>query len=165
MAKENSFDIASQTDLNEVHNAVRQTMKEVRQRFDFKGTKSNVELEGDELVLVADDEYRLRSVTDVLEQKLVKRGVSLKAVQYGKTERAAGGTIRQRAVLQRGIPSEKAKDIVRFIRSTKLKVQTAIQGEIVRVSGRDRDTLQKVIALLRERDFAIHMEFTNYRTS
>ncbi len=165
MAKGNSFDIVSQTDLNEVHNAVRQAMKEVEQRFDFKGTKSNVQLEGDELVLVADDEYRLRSLTDILEQKLVKRKVSLKAVQYGKIERAIGGTIRQRAVLQRGIPSDKTKDIVRFIRSTKLKVQASIQGGLVRVSSRDRDTLQKVITLLREREFAIHMEFTNYRTS
>lgn len=164
MAKENSFDVASKTELNEVTNAIQQTMKEVKQRFDFKGSKSDVQLEKNELVLVSDDEYKLKSLIDILEQKLVKRGVSLKALSYQKIEPAAGGTVRQRVSIQQGIPSEKAKDIARFIRDTKLKVQASIQGDVVRVSSRDRDTLQKAIALLREQDFEIDMQFTNYRT-
>lgn len=164
MAKENSFDIASKTDLNEVKNGVNQAMKEVKQRFDFKGSKSDIGVEDDALVLLSDDEFKLKSLIEILAQKLVKRGVSLKALSYGKVESALGGAVRQRVSIQQGIPTEKAKDIARFIRDTKLKVQTSIQGDVVRVSSRDRDTLQKVIALLRDRDFGIDMQFTNYRT-
>lgn len=164
MANENSFDVASKTDLNEVKNAVHQAMKEVKQRFDFKGSKSDIGVEDEALVLISDDEYKLKSLIEILEQKLVKRGVSLKALSYGKVESALGGTVRQRVSIQQGIPTEKAKDIARFIRDTKWKVQTSIQGDVVRVSSRDRDTLQKVIALLRDRDFGIDMQFTNYRT-
>lgn len=164
MAKENTFDIASTVDLNEVTNAIQQTMKEVRQRFDFKGSQSEVQLEEAELVLKSDDEYKLQSLTDILQQKLVKRKVSLKALSYGKIDSALGGTVRQRVAIQQGIPSEKAKEIARFIRDTKLKVKSTIQENSVRVSGRDRDTLQKVIALLREKDFGIDMQFTNYRS-
>ncbi len=165
MAKSNSFDIASNTDLNEVKNAVHQTMKEVKQRFDFKGSCSEVQLEGTDLVLHSDDEYRLRSLTDILEQKLVRRGVSLKALSFGKVEDAAGGTVRQTVSIQQGIPIEKAREIVKKIKQLKLKVQAAIQGEIVRVSGKDRDTLQQVIRTLKEEDFGIDMQFINYRSN
>jgi uncharacterized protein YajQ (UPF0234 family) len=164
MAKENSFDIVSTVDLNEVTNAIHQTMKEVRQRFDFKGSQSEVQLEEVELILTSDDEYKLQSLTEILQQKLVKRKVSLKALSYGKIDSALGGTVRQRVAIQQGIPSEKAKEIARFIRDAKLKVKSTIQENSVRVSGRDRDTLQKVMSLLREKDFGIDMQFTNYRT-
>jgi len=164
MAKENSFDIASTVDLEEVTNAVHQAMKEVRQRFDFKGSKSEVQLDEDELVLTSDDEYKLQSLTEILQQKLVKRKVPLKALSYGTIESALGGTVRQRVAIQQGISSEKAKEIIRFIRDTKLKVKNTIQEDSVRVSGRDRDTLQKVITLLGEKDFGIDMQFTNYRS-
>ncbi len=164
MAKENSFDIASKVDLDEVNNAVHQAMKEVKQRFDFKGSKSEVRLDEVELVLTSDDEYKLQSLTEILQQKLVKRKVPLKALSYGKIESALGATVRQRVSIQQGISSEKAKEINRFIRDTKLKVKSTIQADSVRVSGRDRDTLQKVIALLEEKDFGIDMQFTNYRS-
>lgn len=164
MSKNNSFDVACKIDLNEVHNAVNQTMKEVRQRFDFKGSVSEVALEGNELALVSEDEYRLRALIEILEGKLVKRGVALKALSFGKVEPAAGGTVRQRIAIQQGIPAEKAKEIIRFIKDTKLKVQPSIQGDAVRVSGRDRDVLQQVISRLKEQDFGIEMQFTNYRS-
>ena len=155
MAKENSFDVASKVDLEEVNNALHQTMKEVKQRFDFKGSTSEVRLEEKELILTSDDEYKLKSLIDIMQQKLVKRKVPLKALSYGKVESALGGTVRQRVSIQQGISSEKAKEIVRFIRDTKLKVRSTIQADSVRIAGRDRDTLQKVIALLREKDFAV----------
>ena len=165
MAQQNSFDIVSQVDGAELMNAVNQTMKEVRQRFDFKGSTANVALEEKELVLSAEDETKLRNMNDILQQKLVRRGVPLKALDYGKAEPAAGGTVRQHVQIQQGIPQEKAKDIVRFIKDSKAKVQASIQGDMVRVSGRDRDTLQNVIAGLKAKDFGINMQFTNYRTN
>ena len=165
MAQQNSFDIVSQVDGAELMNAINQTMKEVRQRFDFKGSTANVALEEKELVLSAEDETKLRNMNDILQQKLVRRGVPLKALDYGKAEPAAGGTVRQRVQIQQGIPQEKAKDIVRFIKDSKAKVQASIQGDMVRVSGRDRDTLQNVIAGLKAKDFGINMQFTNYRTN
>jgi uncharacterized protein YajQ (UPF0234 family) len=165
MAKSNSFDVVSKTDLNEVLNAVNQVMKEVRTRFDFKGSSSSVQLEKQALILVADDDYRLRSLTEILEQKLVKRGVSLKALSYGKVEDASGGKVRQQIAIQEGIPTEKAREISKFIRDLKLKVQASIQGDMVRISGRDRDTLQTVIRELKEKDFGIDMHFINYRSS
>ncbi len=165
MAKDNSFDIVSQVDLAEVTNAINQAMKEIGQRFDFKGSQSRIELEGHDIVLVSDDEYKLKSVIDILESKLVKRNVSLKALSYGKIEPAAGGTVRQRVTLQQGIPTEKAREIVKFIKDTKAKVQAAINGDMVRVSGKDRDVLQEVIAKLRAHDFGIDMQFTNYRSN
>src|SRR3984893_14430515 len=165
MAQQNSFDIVSQVDRAEVVNAINQTMKEVRQRFDFKGSAANVALEEKELVLAAEDETKLRNMNDILQQKLVRRGVPLKALSYGKSEPAAGGTVRQRAEIQQGIPQEKAKEVVRFIKDSKAKVQAAIQGEMVRVTGKDRDTLQQVIASLKTKDFGINMQFTNYRSN
>jgi uncharacterized protein YajQ (UPF0234 family) len=164
MAKDNSFDIASKVNLEEVSNAVHQTMKEVRQRFDFKGSESDIKLEETELVLVSDDEYKLNSLNEILQQKLVKRKVPLKALSYGKIESALGATLRQRVGIQQGISTEKTKEIVRFIRDTKLKVKSTIQGDSVRVSSRDRDTLQDIIALLKEQDFGIDIQFTNYRS-
>lgn len=165
MAQQNSFDIVSQVDHAEVMNAVNQTMKEVRQRFDFKDSKASVALEEKDLALSAEDETKLRNMNDILQQKLVRRGVPLKALSYGTPEPAAGGTVRQRAQIQQGIPQEKAKDIVKFIKDSKIKVQASIQGDMVRVSGRDRDTLQEVIASLKARDFGINMQFTNYRSN
>jgi uncharacterized protein YajQ (UPF0234 family) len=165
MAQQNSFDIVSQVDHAEVANSINQTLKEVRQRFDFKGSHANVVLEKTELVLSAEDETKLRNMNDILQQKLVRRGVPLKALNYGNIENAAGGTIRQRAQIQQGIPQEKAKDVVKFIKDTKAKVQASIQGDIIRVTGKDRDTLQDVIAKLKEKDFGIHMQFTNYRSN
>ncbi len=165
MAQQNSFDIASQVEMAEVKNALDQAMKEVRQRFDFKGSRAEVTLEEHDLVLHAEDETRLRNMNDILQQKLVRRGVPLKALSYGRVEPAAGGTVRQRAAIQQGIPSDKAKEIVKFIKETKLKVQAAIQGDVVRVTGRDRDTLQDVIAQLKSKDFGINMQYTNYRSN
>lgn len=165
MAQQNSFDIVSQVDRAEITNAINQTMKEVHQRFDFKGSRANVALEDKELVLSAEDETRLRNMNDILQQKLVRRGVPLKALSYGKVEPAAGGTVRQHVEIQQGIPQEKAKDIVKTIKDSKVKVQASIQGDMVRVSGRDRDTLQQVIASLKAKDFGINMQFTNYRSN
>ncbi|HEY9284775.1 MAG TPA: YajQ family cyclic di-GMP-binding protein [Pyrinomonadaceae bacterium] len=165
MAQQNSFDIVSQVDRSEINNALNQTMKEVRQRFDFKGSHAEVVMEADELILTAEDETKLRNMNDILQQKLVRRGVPLKAFSYGKVESALGGTVRQRVAIQQGIPTDKAKEIVKFIKDTKVKVQAAIQGDVVRVTGRDRDTLQDVIAKLKAKDFNINMQFTNYRTN
>jgi hypothetical protein len=166
MAQQNSFDIVSQVEMAEVKNALDQAMKEVRQRFDFKGSRAEVRLEGDkELILTAEDETKLRNMNDILQQKLVRRSVPLKALSYGRVEPAAGGTVRQSVEIQQGIPSDKAKEIVKFIKETKVKVQAAIQGDVVRVTGRDRDTLQDVIAQLKAKDFGINMQYTNYRSN
>ena len=163
MAKENSFDIVSKTDYAEIDNALNQTTKEVQQRFDFKGSKAAVELADKDLIMSAEDETRLRNMNDILQSKLIKRGISLKALDYQKIESAAGGTVRQTVKIQQGIPIEKAKEIVKFIKDAKLKVQASIQGETVRVSGKDRDTLQETIAKLKANDFGIDMQFDNYR--
>jgi uncharacterized protein YajQ (UPF0234 family) len=165
MAQQNSFDIVSEVDRAEINNAINQTMKEVGQRFDFKGSAARVALEDKELVLTGEDETRLRNMNDIFQQKLVRRGVPLKALSYATAEPAAGGTLRQRVQIQQGIPQDKAKEIVKFIKDTKVKVQAAIQGDVVRVTGKDRDTLQDVIAKLKAKDFGIDMQFTNYRTN
>lgn len=163
MPQDFSFDIVSKTEMQEVANAVQQAQKELAQRFDFKGSKSEIELTKDELVLVSDDEGKLRSLKDIVETKLVKRKVSLKALDYGKIEQAALGTVRQRAKIVQGIESEKAKAIVKAIKDAKLKVQASIQSDQVRVVGRSKDDLQRAIALVREKDFGIPLQFTNYR--
>jgi uncharacterized protein YajQ (UPF0234 family) len=165
MAQQNSFDIVSEVDRAEMTNAIQQTIKEVRQRFDFKGSSATVALEANELILTAEDETKLRNMNDILQQKLVRRGVPLKALSYGNVEPAAGGTVRQKVQIQQGIPQEKAKEVVRFIKDSKAKVQASIQGDVVRVSGKDRDTLQAVIANLKGKDFGIDMQFSNYRTN
>ena len=165
MAQQNSFDIVSEVDRAEVTNAIQQTIKEVRQRFDFKGSTATVVLEKDELVLSAEDETKLRNMNDILQQKLVRRSVPLKALSYGTADPAAGGSVRQRVQIQQGIPQEKAKEVVKFIKDSKAKVQASIQGDVVRVSGKDRDTLQDIIAKLKGKDFGIDMQFSNYRTN
>ena len=165
MAQQNSFDIVSQIDRAEITNALDQTMKEVRQRFDFKGSAAAVVLEEEELILTAEDATKLRNMNDILQQKLVRRSVPLKAFNYGNVEPAAGGTVRQRVEIQQGIPQEKAKEIVKFIKDSKAKVQAAIQGDAVRITGKDRDTLQDVIGKLKANDFGIDMQFTNYRSN
>ena len=165
MAKENSFDIVSKTDYAEVTNALNQTEKEISQRFDFKGSKATVELQQKDLMLAAEDETKLRNMNDILQSKLVKRGISLKALDYQKIEPAAGGTVRQLVKVQQGIPTDKAKEVVKFIKDGKYKVQASIQGETVRVSGKDRDTLQEVISALKGKDFGIDMQFDNYRST
>jgi cyclic-di-GMP-binding protein len=163
MPDQNSFDIVSQINFQEVKNAVDQAMKEIHQRFDFKDSKSEITLEGQDLNVLSDDEYKLKSVLDILQSKLVKRGVSLKAISYGKPEHALGGLIRQKLALQQGIPQEKAKEIVKALRETKFKVQPQIQGDQIRVSGKSKDELQAAIAFLRVKDFALPLQFTNYR--
>jgi cyclic-di-GMP-binding protein len=164
MASQNSFDVVSKIDMQEVSNAIQQALKEIHQRFDFKGSKSSIELKEDNIILISDDEFKLKAVTDILEQKLVKRSVPLKGLSFGKVEPAAQSTVRQEITLQQGISADKAREIVKSIKETKLKVQSAIQGDFVRISGKDRDTLQAVIAHLRSLDFGIHMQFTNYRS-
>ena len=163
---ENTFDIVSQINLQEVTNAIQQAIKEIHTRFDLKDSKSNIDMEGkDAIILSSIDEYKLKAVTDILQQKLVKRGVPLKGLTYGAVEPAAGSTVRQKITMQQGIPIEKARDIVKTIKNSKKKVQASIQGEVVRVSGKDRDALQEIIALLKQQDFGIDMQFTNYRTN
>ncbi len=165
MADEHSFDVVSKVDLQEVLNAVQQAMKEISQRFDFKGSKSSIELNKDkhEITLISDDESKLKTVIDILQTKLVKRGVSLKALNYGKIEQASGNTVRQIVTLQQGIPVEKAKEIVKLIKDTKMKVQSEIQKDQVRVRAKKIDDLQLVMKLLKEKDLGIHIEFINYR--
>ena len=165
MAQEFSFDVVSKVNLQEVANAVQQAGKEIATRFDFRGSVSKIELNEKDLnlTLTSDDAHKLKSVVDILETKLVRRGVALKALDYGKVEPAAGGTVRQVAKIQQGIPSEKAKEIVKAIKDRKLKVQASIQSEQVRVAGRAKDDLQEAIALLRARDFGLPLQFTNYR--
>ena len=165
MAKNCSFDIVSNVDLQEVKNAINQATMEIRQRFDFKGSKSEIIL--DEKVpalnLVSDDDHKMKSVVDILEGKLIKRQVSLKALSYGTVEPAGGNTVRQAIQLQQGIPQEKGKEIVKALKGMKIKVQGQVMDDQVRVSGKNRDDLQEVIAELKGKDFGIAMSFTNYR--
>jgi uncharacterized protein YajQ (UPF0234 family) len=165
MAAENSFDVVSKIDMAEVINAVSQATKEISQRFDFKGSKSAITQEKDALVIVSDDEYKLKSVIDILQTKLVKRGVPIKNVSYGKIEAALAGTVRQRLALQQGVPTDKAKEIVKAIKDSKIRVQASIQADQVRVSGKNRDDLQTVIQLLKGKDFGIELQFENYRNT
>lgn len=164
-AKSSSFDIVSETDMAEAQNAINQAMMEIRQRFDFKGSKSEITLEQKEhqIVLVSDDEFKLKSVVDVLQSKLVKRKVSLKALDYGKVETASGGTVRQIVNIQQGISQDKGREIVKHLKTLSVKVQGQIMDNQVRVTGKKKDDLQTVIASLKEKDFGIAMSFTNYR--
>ena len=163
MAKESSFDVVSRADMNEVRNAVNMAQKEIATRYDFKKSVSSVTLEGDALVLVSDNEGKLKQVVDVLEEKLVRRKVSLKAIQYGKTEEALGGTVRQRAPIAQGIPDEKAKAMNKLIRKEFKRVRVVIQGDSLRVYAKSKDDLQAVMSLLREQDFGQPLQFVNYR--
>lgn len=163
---ENSFDVVSKLDLQEVSNAIQMALKEIHTRFDLKDTKSDITLEGkDAIVLATADEFKLKAVNDILQGKLVKRGVPLKNLVYEKIENAAGSTVRQRVKLQQGIDIDKAREIVKLIKNTKKKVQASIQGDFVRVTGKDRDALQEIIALLRQQDLGLELQFTNYRSS
>ena len=165
MAKNCSFDIVSEVNMAEVKNAVNQAVMEIRQRYDFKGSKSEIKLEekDSQLTLISDDEYKLKSVVDVLQGKLVRREVSLKALDYGNVEQAGGSTVRQVIKLQNGIPQDKGKEIVKFLKTLGIKVQGQIMDDRVRVSGKSRDDLQAVISAVKEKNFDIAMNFTNYR--
>jgi uncharacterized protein YajQ (UPF0234 family) len=165
MATDYSFDVVSKVNMAEVVNAVNQATKEMETRFDFRGSKSSITLDEKkgELTVIGDDELKLKNVIDILQTKLVKRGVSLKALEYGKVEDAAGGTLRQVITLKQGIPQDKAKQITAAIRESKLKVKAEIRGDEIRVSGPKKDDLQAVIAMLRTKDFGIELQFVNYR--
>lgn len=165
MAEQSSFDVVSTVEMQEVKNAIDQTMKEIGQRFDFKGSKSELTFKEKEktIEVLADDEYKLKAVLNILKGKCVKRNVSLKALNYGKVEQALGGTVRQNITIQSGIPDDKAKAITKTIKESKLKVQAQIQGDQVRVQSKSKDDLQAVIALLKEQDFGIDLQYVNYR--
>lgn len=165
MTAENSFDIACKLDMQEVDNALNQARKEISQRYDLKGTRNEITLEKADVTVVSADEMKLKAVIDVLQSKLHKRGIPLKALSYGTVEQASGGALRQKISLQQGIPQEKAKEIVKLIKETKLKVQAQIQEDQVRVSGRIRDDLQAIIAMLKEKDLGIALQFVNYRST
>ena len=165
MAQEFSFDVVSKVDLQEVSNAVQQASKEIATRFDFRGSKSRIEWNEKDLLLTltSDDEHKLKSVIDILETRLAKRGIAVKSLDYQKIEPAANATVRQTAKIQQGISSEKAKEIVKAIKDQKMKVQASIQADQVRIAGKSKDDLQSVMALLRGRDFGVPLQFTNYR--
>jgi uncharacterized protein YajQ (UPF0234 family) len=164
---DNTFDIVSKIEMPEVSNAIQQAVKEIQQRYDLKNTHSSIELKEKEnkILLASADEFKLKSVIEILEQKLVKRKVPLKGLAFGTVTPSAGSSVRQEITLQQGIPIEKARDIVKLIKDSKKKVQASIQGDLVRISGKDRDTLQEVMALLRETDFGVDMQFTNFRSN
>jgi cyclic-di-GMP-binding protein len=163
VAKDASFDIVSKLEIQEVDNAVNQAQKELSTRFDFKGSKSAIEFEDERIVIVSDDEYKLSSVYDILQSKCVKRGISLKALKPGKIEPASGGTVRQVISLEQGISQDVAKQITKLVRDAKLKVQASIQGDQVRVTGKNKDDLQAVITLLKDADIEVPLQYVNYR--
>lgn len=163
MSKESSFDIVSKVDFSEVTNAINIAMKEIQTRYDFKGSKSHVSLDKEELVLISDDEYKLGQLKDVLLSKLIKRGVPIKNLDYGKIEGASGGTVRQRAKIAQGIDKEDAKKINTLIKNSGIKVKSQVQDDQVRVTGKSRDDLQKVIAAVKEADLSVDVQFVNYR--
>jgi uncharacterized protein YajQ (UPF0234 family) len=158
-----SFDIVSKVDSQEVDNAVNQARKEIGQRYDFKGTKTEIELEKDEIRVVSDDDYKVKAVVDVLQSKLVRRSVPLRALTYGAIEPASGGRAKQAITVRQGIDPDRARKIVKLIKDTKIKVQTQIQGDQLRVSGKKRDDLQSVIQMLKEQDLDLPLQFSNYR--
>jgi uncharacterized protein YajQ (UPF0234 family) len=164
MAKENTFDIVSKVDLQEVKNAVDQATREIRTRFDFKGSRSDIIFDGELITLVGDDDFKLKNVVDILEGKLVKRGINIKALRYGKVEPAAKDTVRQKLNLVQGVDKDQAKIITKLVKDSKLKVQVSIQGDQVRISGKNRDDLQVVITTIKDYEFDIPLQFVNYRT-
>lgn len=163
MAVDNSFDIVCKIELQSVKNAIQQTIKEIHQRFDFKGTKSEISLDAQIIILISEDDYRLKSIIEILKTRLFKCGISLKALDFGRIEPAARGMVRQKITLQQGIPIEKAKEIVKIVKQTKLKVQAQIQKDQVRISGKKRDDLQAIMKLLKEKELNIEMQFVNFR--
>ena len=162
---ENSFDIVCKVEMQEVTNALDQARREIDTRYDLKGSRNEVKLEKNDITITAADDMKLKAVVDILQSKLHKRGIPLKALEYGKVEQASGGALRQKITVQQGIPIEKAREIVRLVKEVKLKVQAAIQEDQVRVTGKNRDDLQKIIAMLREKDLGIALQFTNYRST
>lgn len=164
MAKDCSFDVVSEVDMQEVLNAVTQASKEIGTRYDFRGSKCEINLEGETIKIIADDEYKLTAVIDILKGKFVKRGVSLKNIEYGKIEPASGGTVRQILTIKKGISKENAKAVVKAIKGMKIKVNASIQEDQVRVSGKDKDDLQAVIQMLRELDVPVELQFVNFRS-
>jgi cyclic-di-GMP-binding protein len=163
MSKESSFDIVSNVDFSEVTNAITLAMKEIQTRYDFKGSKSDIKLEKEELVLISDDDYKMEQVKDVLFGKLIKRGVPVKNLDYGKLENASGGTVRQRAKLVQGIDKDNAKKINTIIKNSGVKVKSQVQDDQIRVTGKNRDDLQKIISAIREADLTVDVQFVNYR--
>lgn len=163
MAAENSFDIVSKVDLQELNNAINQAQKEIETRFDFKNSKSSIALEKEEIELISDDEFKLQNVVDILASKLAKRGISLKNMDYGKIEPASGGTVRQKVKLKQGIGQDIAKKINIMIRDSKVKVSSQIQGDQIRVSGKSRDDLQKIIQMLKQAELPLELQFINFR--
>lgn len=163
MASENSFDIVSKVDMQEVNNAINQAQKEIDTRFDFKNSKSSIALEKEEIALASDDEFKLQNVLDILQSKLTKRGISIKNLEYGKVEPASGATVRQKIKLKQGIGQDMAKKINTIIKDSKLKVQSQIQGDQLRVSGKSRDDLQRVMQLLKAAELPIELQFINFR--
>jgi len=163
MAKDSSFDVVSQVDMQEVMNAVNQAKKEVSQRYDFKGSKTEIVLSDDMIKVTTEDDFRLSSVIDILKTRMISRKVAVRNLEYGKVEEASGGMVRQQITIRQGIATEKAKQMVKDIKASKLKVQAAIQGDSLRVSGKSRDDLQAVIALLKDKDYEVELQFVNYR--
>lgn len=164
MAKDCSFDVVSEVDMQEVDNAVNQAIKEIGTRYDFRGSKSEISLEGDTIKLIGDDEYKLGAVVDVLKGKMVKRNVSIKNLAFGKVEAASGATVRQLVTIKKGISQENAKKVTKAIKDMKIKVQASIQGDQVRVSGKDKDDLQAIIQMLKNLDVPVELQFTNFRS-
>lgn len=165
MAKEPSFDVVSEVDMQEVNNAINQTVKEITQRFDFKGTKSTVEIEnGNAIKIVTEDDTRMRNIVDILQSKFIKRGVAIKNLEYGKVEPAAGGMVRQSIKVKQGIDADIAKKITKDIKNMKLKVQATLQDDQIRVSGKKIDDLQAVIAFLKGQDYGVELQFSNFRS-
>jgi len=164
VAKENTFDIVSRVDMQEVRNSVDQAVREIRTRFDFKGSRSDIIFDGEEITLIGDDDFKLRNVIDILENRLVKRGINIKALRYGKVEPAAKDTVRQKLNLVQGVDKEQSKIITRLVKESKLKVQVSIQGDQVRISGKNRDDLQEIIKIIKDYEFDIPLQFVNYRT-
>ncbi|WP_295995419.1 YajQ family cyclic di-GMP-binding protein [uncultured Veillonella sp.] len=164
MAKDCSFDVVSEVDMQEVDNAVNQAKKEIGTRYDFRGSKSEISLEGDTIKIIGDDEYKLNAIIDVLKGKMVKRNVAIKNLDYGKVESAAGATVRQVITIKKGITKENAKEVVKAIKNMKLKVQASIQEDQVRVSGKDKDDLQAVIQMLKQLDVPVELQFVNFRS-
>lgn len=163
MSSENSFDIVSKLDFQELNNAINQAEKEIATRFDFKNSKSKIELDKEELVVLSDDEFKLQNVLDILQSKMAKRGISLKNLEYGKVEPAASSTVRQRIKVKQGIDQDNSKKINVLIRDSKLKVKSQIQGDQIRVTGKSKDDLQQVMQLLRKADLPLELQFVNFR--
>ena len=164
MAKDCSFDVVSEVDMQEVDNAVNQAKKEIGMRYDFRGSKAEISLDGDTIKIIGDDEYKLNAIIDVLKGKMVKRNVAVKNLDYGKVEPAAGATVRQVTTIKKGITKENAKEVVKAIKNMKLKVQASIQEDQVRVSGKDKDDLQAVIQMLKQLDVPVELQFVNFRS-